>query len=124
VLLHHVLGLDSAKPAASANRCSFRARTDFRYRSSVRIYPFKAPDGDELQTLRFRWYRGTCGGLGNALPFAIHVRNVTCGRARQLIFNWYSRAQRLDPYSCSLRSAPATARCHYGRRAFSFKYPE
>jgi ketosteroid isomerase-like protein len=32
--------------------------------------------------------------------------------------------ERLDPFSCSLRAAPATARCEHGRRSFAFKYPE
>ena len=107
-------------------RCSFRARRGaWRYRGSVRVYPFRAPDGDELFDLAFRWYRGSCGGLGSALPFQINTLNIQCGTAWRWVGNWYSRGKPMPAsYVCSLRSAPATARCHKGARSFSFKYPE
>jgi hypothetical protein len=47
-----------------------------------------------------------------------------CALARRRIRGWYSHAQPLDPFDCTLRSAPATARCVDGRRVFTFKYPE
>ena len=107
-------------------RCSFRARrVGWRYRGSVTVQSFRAPDGDELFELDFRWYRGRCGALGNGVPYAIRARNIECATARRWIRDWYSRGQAMPPsYACSLRSAPATARCRKGARLFSFKYPE
>ncbi len=108
-------------------RCQFsvRERARFPYHGVLVVWAGTASYTDgEVVRFRYAWYRGRCGELGQALPFAIRVRNMHCRTARRRILGWYSYAQSLDPFSCSLRSAPATARCDYGRRTFRFKYPE
>jgi hypothetical protein len=111
-------------------RCRFGARfTPFRYRGSARVYPFHV-DGKPkpLYSFKYRWYRGSCGGLGVAYPFAIASYNLKCPKVRSWIWNWYHRGRPMpSAYDCELRSAPSTARCvAYGQqvRRFSFKYPE
>ena len=112
---------------AARMRCRFsvRERASFPYEGVLAVWAGSASwtEGDVLR-FRYAWFSGSCGGLGAALPFAIRVRNMHCDTARRRILGWYSGGERLDPFACSLRAAPATARCEYGRRSFSFKYGE
>lgn len=106
-------------------RFSLRERAAFPYEGVLAVWAGTADwTAGEVVRFRYAWFSGGCGGLGRALPFAIRVRNMHCGTARRRILGWYSGGERLDPFYCSLRSAPATARCEYGRRSFVFKYPE
>jgi hypothetical protein len=112
---------------AARIRCRFslRERAAFPYQGVLAVWAGSASWTDvDVVRFRYAWFSGRCGGLGLALPFAIRVRNMHCATARRRILGWYSGGERLDPFSCSLRAAPATAHCEYGRRSFAFKYPE
>jgi hypothetical protein len=111
-------------------RCRFGVRfRAFRYRGSARVYPFHVEGKPQpLYSLKYRWYRGACGGFDGPYPFAIASYNLKCPRVRSWIWNWYTRGRSMpSAYECELRSAPSTARCvAYGQqvRRFSFKYRE
>jgi hypothetical protein len=108
-------------------RCQFSLleRSRFPYQGVLMVWAGSADwTAGEVVRFRYSWFRGRCGALAIGVPYAIRVRNMHCVTARRRIGDWYSRGQPLDPYSCSLRSSPATARCEYGRSGFTFKYPE
>ena len=71
--------------------------------------------------------KGVCQDFAHLMIACFRSRSACamhCDTARQRILGWCSTPSGSDPFSCSLRSAPATARCEYGPRTFTFKYPE
>lgn len=66
-----------------------------------------------------------CGDSPQGGVYDIKAKNLSCRKARKMALGWYHRGRPMPAhFTCRLSSGPKPARCHHGRRSFSFIFSE
>lgn len=66
-----------------------------------------------------------CGDSPQGGVYDIKAKNLSCRKARKMALGWYHHGRPMPAhFTCRLQSGPKPARCHHGRRSFSFVFSE